>query len=133
MISRDSQSTLEGQIESSRVSDEREVENHRADLAMKCSEIADFGSAMIDEIRSPDLGLGKHFNDDQRREGPLAQTMSRAHSDHQPRKLGHGPQDEERAKGFRRQRSLTPDEGISTDDDEPLVVSHGTQSKPACN
>ncbi len=32
VISRDSQSGLEGQIESSRVSDERDIENHRTDL-----------------------------------------------------------------------------------------------------
>ena len=40
VIARDSQSTLEGLIESSRTSDERDVQLHRGDLSAKCSEIA---------------------------------------------------------------------------------------------
>ncbi len=127
MIARDSQSTLEGLVESSRVADERDVQAHRSDLSSKCAEVADFGSTMSDELRMVDHGLGKFLSEDLRRDAPTGQTPSRVQSEF-PRKLVDGTPDDDRLKRFRQRRAVTEMippkldiDDIAEDDDDSVV------------
>lgn len=57
MISRESQSNLEGLVESSQVADERDVQAHQSDISTKCEEISNFGNNIRDELRQVKIYL----------------------------------------------------------------------------
>jgi len=126
----ESQSRLDGLLEKQRSEDERSSRNTQTELASRCQETKDFGSAFNDQFRSMGHSMHSFVTDGLKKDVPSGQTPARINRDY-PRNLVQGTPDNLRLEKHRNKRGLDTPAKFSLDnigelDDADSVISMST-------